>query len=322
MKYLFQSYFWVIALFFIFSSSYLLANTTSQAIRLIIPYVPASPLSVKTRSLDLDEHRNLRASQTILNRSNLFDREQKPIVPPIPVAAPPPQDESKQPEFEQCDPKASYKKSELPLQLQGTAVASDANYSVAAVFDAQQRKLSVVRETDIYQGIRVCKIEPRYLKMDRGMGRFEYLELGDPPGKGGGASSYDRNLYQRYHQLRNTDLNLSSVKQKGNEQYELPRSLLTSVTERIDVLASQAAIVPYFRKGQPAGFRIYHIRNGSLYQKLGLTNGDVIQRINGYEFTSPERALEAYSNLMSAGNLSVEILRGGKTRTFSYDIKD
>lgn len=353
MKQILQSYFWIFHIFFFFSSSYLLAQTTSHIVRLRLPHQRAFALQEKSTAQDSGYQRNVRAHYAILNQKNLFDEKQQAVTPPV---APRVTTQKEPPKtYKPCDPNASYRRSQLPLQLKGTSVASDPSYSVAILYDAKSQSLVAVRPGDKYQGIVICDIEagplftkkvkrkefiavsegksvavereeevvdkkPSYVKLDRGNGQFEYLEQGAPPGSGAG--NYQNDLYKQYRRLRDTNLNLSQIRKTGNQEYALSRDLLESVTKRLDVLASQAAIVPYFQKGQPAGFRIYHIRPNSLYQKLGLTNGDVIQRINGYEFTSPQKALEAYSNLMSAKNLSVEVLRGGKLQNYSYEIKD
>lgn len=357
MKKLFHSHFWIFTSFFLLSSSYLLAHSISNLIRLkLVPVQATFIVKSKAVTKETGYQRNVRAHYAILNQKNLFDEKQKAITPP-----PPPPRETKKKKVvkkqKACDPNASYKRSRLPLQLKGTSVASDPAFSVAVIYDAKARKEIAVRPGDEYNGIKICDVEagplvvkkvkkkyyvtdkkgkplamtriveevvkkPSYVKIDRGGGRFEYLEQGAPAGRGGNYSRYNRKLYKQYRRLRNTKLNLSSIRKKGNQQYSLSRNLLNSVTNRLDVLASQAAIVPFFKKGRPAGFRVYHIRKGSLYQKLGMKNGDVIRRINGYEFTSPQKALEAYSNLLSAKNLSVEILRKGKLKNYSYEVKN
>ncbi len=355
MKKLLHSYFWIFTSFFLLSSSYLLAQTTSHAVRLMLPIQKTYTVTAKSSTQETGYQRNVRAHYAILNQKNLFDEKQKLITPP-----PPPlkvKKKKKPKKRKTCDPKASYKRTQLPLQLKGTSVASDPNFSIAVIYDAKTRRTFAVRPGDEFNGIKICDIEagplfikkvkklyyvtnkqgkalkmtrivkevvkkPSYVKLDRGNGRFEYLEQGAPAGRGGNYSRHNRKLYQQYRRLRNTKMNLSQIRKTGDKQYSLPRSLLNTVTNRLDVLASQAAIVPYFKKGRPAGFRVYHIRKGSLYQKLGMKNGDVIRRINGYEFTSPQKALEAYSNLLSAKNLSVEILRKGKLKNFSYEVKN
>jgi general secretion pathway protein C len=54
---------------------------------------------------------------------------------------------------------------------------------------------------------------------------------------------------------------------------------------------------------------------------LGLQDGDVIRSLNGYEFSSPERMLEAYARLRDATELRLDFTRGGQATTNKYAIQ-
>ncbi len=323
MEKLFRSYFWVVTLLFLSTSSYLLANTATSVVRMMI--APPLPFHLYTRKTSQVDTTLLKKSAffSVLNKGNLFDGKNDPVVRPVAraVTKVDKKKDDKKKKGPDCDPKGEYKPSTLPLQLKGTTLASDPDYSVAAVYDARRRKVFVVRTHETFYGIKICKVEKGYLKVDRGMGRLEYLELGKPPGKG---SNYNcrRKLFKKYRRLRNTKLDLSSIKKKGKNHYSLGRGFLTTMTKRLDIVASQAAIVPYFSKGRPAGFRIRNIRKKSMFTKMGIRSNDVVLQINGYRFTSPQKALEAYSNLLYAKQLSMTVLRGGKPVRMTYSIKE
>jgi general secretion pathway protein C len=99
------------------------------------------------------------------------------------------------------------------------------------------------------------------------------------------------------------------------ERAEVDRSL-TNLNE----VATQARIVPSFRNGKANGFKLFSIKPGSIYSKIGLQNGDVIQKINGYDMNSPDRALEIYTKLRDATSLTIELMRGGNVQTMNYAI--
>jgi len=79
--------------------------------------------------------------------------------------------------------------------------------------------------------------------------------------------------------------------------------------------------LPAVKNGKPDGFKLYAIRPSSAFAKLGLTNGDTLQSINGFELTSADKALEVYTKLREATSLEVEITRRGKPVTLKYSIK-
>ncbi len=108
-----------------------------------------------------------------------------------------------------------------------------------------------------------------------------------------------------------------TVQQTGPNSYRLSREDLNRATANLNSLASEARIVP---DKQENGFKIFSIRPGSIWQKIGIQNGDVIKSINGIELSSPDKALEAYGRLRNASKLSLDIVRRGKRETMEYTI--
>lgn len=338
LKQLFRSHFWIIVGLSALYSTYLIADIATQAVRLLLP--PSAPyrLSHKhTSNMNDDVGSKLHARYALLNRDNLFDPNQKSIEPPKIVKKAKKVEPKDVVPTKACDPKGTYRPSNLPMALKGTSIASLSSYSVATIYDARRRKIVALRPGDIYRGVQICAIEKEekptnnpknpkekkyvfYVKLDRGQGRLEYLESGKGPGNG--RERHITSMYNQFRKLRNTKVDLKGIRKTKTGQFSVKRSLINTLTNRLDWVGAQAAIVPYFKKGKAAGFRINHIRRNSLYTKLGLRNGDVIQRINGYVIDSPQRALEAYSNLTSASNISVDVVRKGKTKNISYEIKE
>ena len=59
----------------------------------------------------------------------------------------------------------------------------------------------------------------------------------------------------------------------------------------------------------------------SIYAKLGLSNGDTIHSINGFELDSLDKGLEVYQKVRDASGLQVSVTRRGKPMTINYSIK-
>ena len=70
--------------------------------------------------------------------------------------------------------------------------------------------------------------------------------------------------------------------------------------------------MPSFKNGQANGFKLFQIQPGSLYSNIGIENGDVITRINGYEVNSPDKALEVYQKLRESTHVTIEGERAGQ----------
>jgi general secretion pathway protein C len=63
------------------------------------------------------------------------------------------------------------------------------------------------------------------------------------------------------------------------------------------------------------------VRPDTLLGVLGFQNGDRLETINGFNMSSPEKALEAYARLRTAKGLNVKINRRGKPMSLDYHIK-
>jgi general secretion pathway protein C len=113
---------------------------------------------------------------------------------------------------------------------------------------------------------------------------------------------------------------MDGVRPLGNNRYEIDRKVIEATLGDLNKMATQARIVPSFKNGVGNGFKLFSIQPGSLYSAIGVENGDVIQRLNGYELNSPEKALELYQKLREAGHVSLEMERNGQSIRKEYNI--
>jgi general secretion pathway protein C len=98
------------------------------------------------------------------------------------------------------------------------------------------------------------------------------------------------------------------------------REVLAS-TENMNQLLTQARALPYVEHGKTVGFRISEIVPGSLYEKIGLQNGDVIQKINSQDVDDPGKFFQMYQGLKEERNISIDLMRGGQRQSLSYEIR-
>jgi general secretion pathway protein C len=113
---------------------------------------------------------------------------------------------------------------------------------------------------------------------------------------------------------------MEGVRQLADNKYEIDRGTLDSTLSDLNKIATQARIVPSFKNGVANGFKLFSIQPGSLYASIGVENGDVIQRVNGYEINSPEKALELYQKLRESQHVTIELERGGQSIRKEYNI--
>jgi len=104
-------------------------------------------------------------------------------------------------------------------------------------------------------------------------------------------------------------------------QQEVDRATLQKKISDFPSLMSEARVVPHFLDGKSDGFVITDIVVGSLYQQVGLQNGDVIRKVNGKQVTSAQQAMAMYKALESATSIDLELMRAGQVQQVHYDIR-
>ncbi len=114
---------------------------------------------------------------------------------------------------------------------------------------------------------------------------------------------------------------LAGVKKKGEGKYEVSRDSIDTVLSNMSALSTDARVVPDFKGGKQRGFKLFSIKSKSVFSKIGLKNGDVLKTVNGYTLSSPDKILEVYGKLKDSEQISIEVLRRGKARSFEYTIR-
>jgi general secretion pathway protein C len=202
-------------------------------------------------------------------------------------------------------------KSSLHGIVVGTAVAVPARYSLCELTNLDTNESFVYAIGDRFMGARIYEIEKDRVLIDND-GHNEYIDTG--------ATSVAMNVGVAPMPAAPASAS-NDVKQISDSQYVVAKATINDNLSDLSKLATQARIVPSFKNGVANGFKLFSIVPDSLYAKIGVQNGDVIRRINGYEMNSPDKALEIYSKLRDANRIEIEIERRGETIRKSYSIE-
>jgi len=111
------------------------------------------------------------------------------------------------------------------------------------------------------------------------------------------------------------------VRRLSEGKWMVDQREVTASTENVNQLLTQARALPYVEQGKTIGFRISEIMPGSLYEKIGLQNGDVIQKINSQDVDDPAKFFQMYQSLKEERNISIDLMRGGQRQTLNYEIR-
>jgi general secretion pathway protein C len=233
------------------------------------------------------------------------------------------------------DAGAAPARSELRMQLVAGVIAERSRFSLATVNDLSTRETHVLGVGDELGAVRLLAVERvrddrdatgngfRVVAIVCNAGTKEFLDF-EP---GAGTPEAGTNLgYAPVPQparpapTTSPGAKMEGIRQVADDRYDIERSVIDSTLGDLNRIATQARIVPSFKNGVANGFKLFSIQPGSLYSSIGIENGDVIQRVNGYEINSPEKALELYQKLKESGHVTIELERGGRVVRKEYNI--
>ena len=111
------------------------------------------------------------------------------------------------------------------------------------------------------------------------------------------------------------------VQRVSDGRYVVDQREIASSTENLSQVLTQARALPYVEQGKTVGFRISEIVPGSIYEKIGLVNGDVVQRVNAQDVDDPGKFFQLYQGLKDESRISIDLLRNGQRITLNYDVR-
>jgi general secretion pathway protein C len=113
----------------------------------------------------------------------------------------------------------------------------------------------------------------------------------------------------------------AKIRKVSATEFLVDRSAIDRIMADYAGLVRGSRMRPVKNNGAVSGFRLARIGQQTLLGQLGLLDGDVIQAINGFPLTAPDKALRAYASLRTASELRVQLLRGGRGMTIDYRIR-
>ncbi len=306
----FKEHGWVLNLIFIALGAYFVAGAANAVVARSIRVVPALEDMPTRASPAAPLRRQTNASFGVIAERNLIGAKREVIDPQALAAAAPSLVSGRN--YREAD----LKPCTVPAVVRATLVADDApEWSVAVIVDNATREAGVysinegsnaITDDAAVVDVRTCQVVIR---------RRDHFELCSCEVEGTSTPA----LVARppMEELGDT----AGVTKVSETQYTVARAEVDGALSNLSQVATQARIVPSFKDGKPNGFKMFSIKPGSIYSKIGLQNGDVIQKINGYEINSPDKALEIYQKLKEASSVSIELQRRGQNMHFGYAIQ-
>jgi general secretion pathway protein C len=96
---------------------------------------------------------------------------------------------------------------------------------------------------------------------------------------------------------------------------------VASAVSDYERLVQEIRVRPRLEEGRPAGFLIYNIAPGSVFERMGLENGDVISAVNGRPLETATPVIEFYAAIKEGGLLTLDVKQPEGSRTLHIVIQ-
>ena len=184
------------------------------------------------------------------------------------------------------------------LDLKGT-VAGDSRYGFAIIEEKGRNKQVLYKVGGTVAGAKIVKIIRNAVVLNTGdrevMLRMpERLKSPLLPHDGGGG--------QR----------ISVTPPAPSGSLVLNKGEMEPMLKDMGIMLSQAQISPFLSAGKPDGFMVSNMKPESIFKKMGLVDGDVLQGVNDRQIKTAEDVIDFYNILKSGSPLSIRIKRQGR----------
>jgi general secretion pathway protein C len=205
------------------------------------------------------------------------------------------------------DVRAEAKRTDLNVKLWGTAIDSDPRASHAIIEDLATRAQALYRIGDTVLDVAtLTRVEWDRVVLERD-GVEEVLDL---------------ELQRRGPNARGAAVPAAGrIQRTADNKFVIDRREVEKTVKNLNEVFTQARAVPHFQDGTTVGFRVFQIKPGSVFERIGLKNGDVVKRVNGVELTDPTKAITLFTELQNEGHIAVDLERNRKAQSFSYEIR-
>lgn len=228
---------------------------------------------------------------------------------------------TEKPELESAKPGKNLKQILSNLQLMGISILQS-QYAVCVIRDKREKteEIFAINDTVFNTGATVRKIlshlkdQKVYLQLGEEVGILTYRE--EPLNRNRPISSGAKNRRNPERSAANMDSEYST----DGKNFHISSAEVDSQLNDFAKLLNQARMVPYFKRGKHHGYQVKAIDKGSLYEKLGFKNNDVIEEINGEALDSMEKVMGLFKKFRNEREFTIKLSRKGSHQFMNYYI--
>jgi general secretion pathway protein C len=223
---------------------------------------------------------------------------------------------------EKKDSSCQPKKSDLPLKFTGVIFGGKAEHSIVVLENASDRKADTFLLGEGVPGDAVISDIQRDKVFFLRSGCPEFLELIQPE------------LPKRRVAGERKRLNKPTTGTEGEvsfreDGFERTGTAVAATRQWVEKAITvdfaktlqDAKASPNQVNGEIKGFVLTRIRPDSVYEKMGMQDGDVIEAINGIELNDAARAIQTLNAMRNENNLEIKVKRGGSSSVMNVQVK-
>lgn len=114
----------------------------------------------------------------------------------------------------------------------------------------------------------------------------------------------------------------NGVRQIEPNRYVLDRSTVNNNLNNMAALFTQVRAIPNLGPdGQSTGFKLSEIQPDSIFQQIGLRDGDILTGVGGQSVSDPTKAVQLLGSLRNQNSISLTVMRGGQSVQLQYNIR-
>lgn len=197
----------------------------------------------------------------------------------------------------------------LTVQLLGTA-ASATPYAMAVIKNMDQGKVETYRVGETLSGAVIVAIRRARIFLSYGS-EYQAVSIG---------STITLGSTQPAEEQAPSAAG-SAVEDGGVQERRVSRSnLLARVGGRTDEILGNTRFDLYLVGGEVKGIQIRGIAGESVIREMGVHEGDIITRANGYPINSYQSAIEVWERLKYANEVTLELIRNGEPIVLRYSL--
>jgi len=110
------------------------------------------------------------------------------------------------------------------------------------------------------------------------------------------------------------------IRRLGSNNYLLTRSTVDNNIKNMAPLFTQIRATPQIENGVADGYRLTEIQPDSIFQQIGLQDGDLLKSVNGQSVGDPAKAMLLLQSLQSQPSITLDVLRNGSPSVLHYSI--